>query len=300
MKLTQIDLNLFVVFDTVYAERNLTRAAERLAITQPAVSNSLTRLRRSLKDPLFVRSNTGMQPTAFAESIAGHVKDALQTLQVAAQPPELFDPAKSDRAFVISTLDFFGATVLPKICQTLRKEAPNATLQSSTTKRAELPQALERGHIDLAIDIPLPDTSHLIGHSLIKDNYVCVVRQGHPAANQELTLDDYINLNHLHVSGRRHGEGAVDIVLRRRGLTRAIAIELQSHLAVTEILQNTDLAVTLTEGWAASLPLVTLPLPIAVPPLEMKLYRHPRTNGDAAVVWLYDLIKSLPISLATG
>jgi DNA-binding transcriptional LysR family regulator len=297
VKLTQIDLNLFVVFDTVYAERNLTRAADRLAITQPAVSNALARLRRNFNDPLFVRTSTGMQPTAFAESIAHRVGDALQALHIAAQPPDLFDPAESDRRFLISMLDFYGATALPKICRTLQQQAPHTSLQSLRLARADLPHALERGHVDIATDIPLQDASDLVSHTLVQDRYVCAVRKGHPLEHEELTLEQYLRMDHLHVSGRRQGEGAVDIALRRKGLKRNIVVHLQSHLAVSEIIQATDLAVTLTEGWAASLPLSIRPLPIKVASAEIRLYRHVRSNGDAAVVWLFDLIKALPISM---
>lgn len=297
MKLTQIDLNLFVVFDIVYAERNLTRAAERLSITQPAVSNALARLRSSLKDPLFVRTSNGMEPTAFAESIAGRVRDALQSIHVAAQPPDLFDPAESNRGFIISMLDFYGATALPKISATLERAAPGTTLNSVRLPRSDLHQALERGHIDLATDIPFQNNTDLISHTLVKDNYVCAVREGHPVLDGEFTMDTYLSLKHVHVSGRRYGEGAIDMALRKSGLKRDVMIQLQSHLAVSEIVQSTDLAVTLTEGWANALPLAVRPLPIKVAPLEIKLYRHMRSNGDAAAVWLFDLIKNLPISM---
>lgn len=297
MKLTQIDLNLFVVFDTVYAERSLTRAADRLSITQPAVSNALTRLRNQLKDPLFVRTTSGMQPTAFAESIANHIGEGLQSLQAAAQAYEVFMPAKSDRRFLISMLDFYGATALPRICHRLQQMAPGTRLQSLRLARAEVPQALERGHVDIATEIPLSDTANLVSHTLFRDRYVCAVRKDHPDADKELTLERYLGLRHVHVSGRRRGEGAVDVALRRLGLKRNVAVQLQDHVAVSDIVQSTDLAATLTEQWAAALPLAVRPLPIEVAPAEIRLYRHVRSNGDAAVVWLFDLIKDLSSSL---
>ncbi|CUH65849.1 Nodulation protein D 2 [Thalassovita gelatinovora] len=297
MKLTQIDLNLFVVFDTIYAERNLTRAADRLSITQPAVSNALARLRTNFKDPLFIRTSSGMQPTAFAESIADRVAEALQSLQIAAQPAVFFNPAASDRRFQISMLDFNEATFLPLIGRALQKEAPSTTLHSFRVPRAELRPSLERGHVDLAIDIPLNDNADLISHTLRSEKFVCAVRKGHPVLHDEFTLDSYLALGHVHVSGRPRGRGAVDIALRRMRLKRNIIFQLQSYLAVNRLVQNSDLAVTVTAGWARALNLEVLQLPIDLAPMEIKLHRHVRSNGDAAIVWLFDLIKDLPVTL---
>ena len=294
MKLTQIDLNLFVVFNTIYAERNLTRAAEQLSVTQPAVSNALGRLRRRLEDPLFVHTSEGMQPTAFAESIAHRVADALHGLHIAAQPPAQFSPANSRRRFIVSTLDLYGQAILPGLSRQLLAQAPGTTLESVRLPRADLPRAMERGQVDIAIDIPLADAANLVGHTLAYDPYVCALRPGHPFARQAPGLDDYLALRHLHVSGRRQGEGAVDIALRRIGRKRDVAIRVPSFAGVSEIIGKTDLALTLTAGWAAGLPLTVQPLPLDVKPLELRLYRHIRSDGDAAVLWLFDLIRTLP------
>jgi len=297
VKLTQIDLNLFVVFDTIYAERNLTRAADRLSITQPAVSNALARLRTNFKDPLFIRTSSGMQPTAFAESIAGRVGEALQSLQIAAQPAVFFNPAASDRRFQISMLDFNEASFLPLIGRALQTEAPATTLHSFRVPRAELRHTLERGHVDLAIDIPINDNADLISHTLRSEHFVCAVRKGHPALQKDFTLDSYLALGHVHVSGRPRGRGAIDIALRRMRLKRNIIFQLQSYLAVNTLVQDSDLAVTVTAGWARALNLEVLPLPIDLAPMEVRLHRHVRSNGDAAIVWLFDLIKDLPMVL---
>ncbi len=293
MKLTQIDLNLFVVFDMIYSERNLTRAAERLAVTQPTVSNALARLRRTYGDPLFVKTSQGMQPTAFAQSIAGHVSDALRLLTTSAQGPAQFDPAHSTRVFRTSMLELFDAMALPVLIPTLARLAPHVELHSYRVSRGELAGALERGAVDLAVEIPLADTRNLIFETILHESYVCAVRPDHPMVGQDMTLDRYLDLEHIHVSGRPRGVGAEDAALRRIGKRRIIRARLQSHLALADIIRQSDMAVTLTQSRARALGLAVFPVPFDIQPLELRLYRHVRSDGDAAVLWLYDQIKNL-------
>ena len=299
-KLNQIDLNLFVVFDTIYAERNLTRAAGRLSITQPAVSNALARLRKTLNDPLFVKTPNGMQPTALAESIAERVSGALQSIQTVAQQTESFTPATSQRIFRIQLTDMQHAMILPQLVKLLATEAPNIELQVSNVARTDLPKALSQGTIEIASEIPLRDTTDLVWQTITRDNYVCAVRPGHPITGAALTLDQYLELKHLHVSSRPKGAGAVDIALRKLGKRRYIGVRTQSYISAAEIIRNSDLALTIPERLALSQKLAILPLPIALIPLEFRLYRHIRTEGDAPVTWLFKKIVQCAEALPPG
>ncbi|WP_220151628.1 LysR family transcriptional regulator [Phaeobacter gallaeciensis] len=298
MRLNRLDLNLFLVFDTIYTERNLTRAAERLSLTQPTVSNALARLRHALDDPLFVKSGGGMQPTSFAESIAGRVSDALTLLQSASLKAERFDPATSRRIFRLSVLDLHDAELLPDLVQDLSHRAPGVELRVLRLPRAELPKALARGTVEIATDIPLRDTTNLSSQIVAKDSYVCAMRPGHPAGSQELTLDAYLELKHIHISSRQQGAAAVDIALRRRGIRRQFGLQMQNYYSVVPIVLGTEMVVTLTRDLARRFGLQARPLPLAVKPLEIHLYRHIRSDGDAAIDWLFSRI--LDLSQSSG
>jgi DNA-binding transcriptional LysR family regulator len=269
--LSRIDLNLFVVFDTIYAERNLTRAAERLSLTQPAVSNALARLRRSLDDPLFVKTRSGMEPTALAESIAEPIAEALQLMQGVSSRNRVFDPASSKRSFRLSLLDLHAEMILPRLLQRLRSVAPGVGLDIQRTARADLSRALSQGTVEIASDIPLADTGNLVAQVALRDPYVCALRPDHPLANEPLTLERYLSLTHIHVSSRPKGAGAVDLALRKSGTRRKIGLRTHSYLAVGDMVRNSDMGVTLTRSWALAQGLTTLPLPLTVAPMEIRL-----------------------------
>lgn len=287
MKLSQLDLNLFLVFDTIHAERNLTRAAEMLSVTQPAVSNALARLRAALGDPLFIRTGDGMVPTPFAESIAGDVSEALQRLAASAQRAQAFDAARSNRVFRLSMADAFDTLVLPRLIAEFAGSAPGIGLRSFRLPRADIPAALARGTLDIAAEVALPDAPGLIREPLPGEPHVCGLRPGHPAATGPLTMERYLSLEHIHVSGRQRGSGAVDIALRAAGARRRIKLRLQHYLAVPALVTGSDLVVSLPESWARALGLAVRPLPFEVPRMETFLYRHARSDGDAGVLWLF-------------
>lgn len=287
MKLSQLDLNLFVVFDTIYAERNLTRAADVLSVTQPAVSNALARLRAALGDPLFVRTADGMAPTPYAESIAEDVSEALQRLASSAQRGTAFDPARTNRVFRISMADAFDTLVLPALMREIADVAPGLGLRSFRLARGDISTALARGTLDIAAEVALPDATGLIRQPLLREPHVCGLRPGHPATKRPLTMQRYLALDHVHVSGRQRGSGAVDIALRTAGARRHIKVRLQHYLAVPALVTGSELAVSLPESWARALGLAVLPLPFDVPRMETFLYRHARSDGDAGVLWLF-------------
>lgn len=292
-KLTQLDLNLFVVFDRIYTERNLTRAAEHLSLTQPTVSNALARLRKTLGDPLFVKTRDGMQPTAYAESIRDSVSEALRLLTLSAQATSRFDPVQTQRIFRLSVIDLLDAAVFGFLGDVSRGETA-LSFRSYRVPRKELFPALASGAVDLAVDIALPDASGIERVPFSTGHYVCAMRPGHPLAAQDLTLDAYLAYPHLHVSGRRNGPGNVDVVLRQKGLKRRILVQLQSHVGAGQMVQDSDCLITVPREWAQAHGLIWRDLPMQVPPLETFIYRHRRTDGDEAVRWLQDQIAITP------
>ncbi len=292
MSLKKCDLNLFLVFDTIYTERNLTQAAKSLAITQPAVSNALARLRKLFNDELFVRTARGMLPTPVAESIAQNVSDALGLLNTSILEREEFDPLRAERTYQFSMTDLAEALVLPRLFPFFQQNAPSVSLQSYYVKRTELVRNLARGELDFAVDVPVIEDPQLCHQSLIRDEYVCVLRRGHPVLEQGLTLESFLSLQHIHVSSRRKGLGQVDLALLKYERERRIKLRVQHYRVAAAIVSTTDLALSLPRFLAVKYDLEILPLPFAAQELDFHLYWHRQADSDSSHRWLREsLIK---------
>lgn len=286
MRLNQVDLNLFVIFETIYAKRNLTRAAEVLCISQPAVSNALARMRKTFDDQLFVSTPHGMVPTPVAENIVGRVGEALRLLDASVQEGKVFDPATAQKVFRVSMNDLAETLLLPLLGDQLQRQAPGVRVESYFSSRREFGRELAAGRLDLAIDAPLVSDPQLLHAPLLSEPYVCFLRQGHPMAGQPLTQERYLALDHIHVSSRREGLGHVDTALNQLGLQRRIQMRVQHYLVAPQVARRTDMALTAPARLVRDETLLALPLPFPVPPLALHLYWHRGADGDHANTWL--------------
>ncbi|MDG9882208.1 LysR family transcriptional regulator [Pseudomonas putida CSV86] len=287
MNLNKVDLNLFIVFDAIYTEANLTRAGQIVGITQPAVSNALARLRETFNDPLFVRTAQGMVPTPMAQNIIGPVRNALSLLRVSVQESRIFNPLQANKTFRISMTDLTEAVVLPPLFQRLRRLAPAVVIESFLCKRRETTKELAAGRLDFAVDAPLNTDPQVRHVKLMQDQYVCALRQGHPMAKERISLDEYMGMTHIHISSRRNGLGYVDLALGKMGLQRRIALRSQHYLMASQVLQQTDMVMTVPERFARRHQLNYVRLPVNdVPPLETHLYWHESTDQDPANRWM--------------
>ena len=286
MNLNKVDLNLFIVFDAIYTEANLTRAGQIVGITQPAVSNALARLRETFNDPLFVRTAQGMVPTPMAQNIIGPVRNALQLLRVSVQESRTFNPLQANKTFRISMTDLTEAVVLPPLFQRLRRLAPNVKIESMLAKRRETTKELAAGRLDFAMDAPLNTDPQVRHVKLLEDRYVCAMRRGHPLAKDKLSVEEYLSLSHIHISSRRSGLGMVDLALGKMGQQRKIALRSQHYMMATQVIQQTDMAVTVPERFARRHDLHQIPLPVDIPPLETHIYWHESTDQDPANRWM--------------
>lgn len=286
MNLNKVDLNLFIVFDAIYTEANLTRAGQIVGITQPAVSNALARLRETFNDPLFVRTAQGMVPTPMAQNIIGPVRNALQLLRVSVQESRTFNPLQANKTFRISMTDLTEAVVLPPLFQRLRRLAPNVKIESMLAKRRETTKELAAGRLDFAMDAPLNTDPQVRHVKLLEDRYVCAMRRGHPLAKDKLSVEEYLSLSHIHISSRRSGLGMVDLALGKMGQQRKIALRSQHYMMATQVIQQTDMAVTVPERFARRHDLYQMPLPVDIPPLETHIYWHESTDQDPANRWM--------------
>ena len=294
MNLSKVDLNLFIVFDAIYTEANLTRAGQIVGITQPAVSNALSRLRETFNDPLFVRTAQGMVPTPMAQNIIGPVRNALQLLRVSVQESRIFNPLQANKTFRISMTDLIEAVILPPLFQRLRRQAPAAQIESFLAKRRETTKELAAGRIDFAVDAPLNTDPQVRHVKLLEDRYVCAMRKGHPLAKDKISLDDYLSLTHIHISSRRSGLGLVDLALGKMGIQRKIALRSQHYLMASQVMQQTDMAMTVPESFAHRHGLHAVDLPVNdVPAQETHLYWHESTDQDPANRWMREQLIEL-------
>ena len=294
MNLSKVDLNLFIVFDAIYTEANLTRAGQIVGITQPAVSNALSRLRETFNDPLFVRTAQGMVPTPMAQNIIGPVRNALQLLRVSVQESRIFNPLQANKTFRISMTDLTEAVILPPLFQRLRRQAPAVQIESFLAKRRETTKELAAGRIDFAVDAPLNTDPQVRHVKLLEDRYVCAMRKGHPLAKDKISLDDYLSLTHIHISSRRSGLGLVDLALGKMGIQRKIALRSQHYLMASQVMQQTDMAMTVPESFAHRHGLHAVDLPVNdVPAQETHLYWHESTDQDPANRWMREQLIEL-------
>jgi len=295
MSALRFDLNLLLVFEAVLETRSTTRAAVHLGLTQSAVSNALNRLRGALGDPLFVKTAEGMMPTPRALEISSPLKDSIERIRsTLAQQPE-FDAARSDRTFRLYMTDVGQMVLLPKVLETLQKEAPGVcieTVQLAAPREREA--AMSSGEVDLAVGYFQDFSGPFHCQALFREEYVCMVRDGHPLLGSSLTLDTFAAANHAvyYPSGGGHAqqEQAIDDALTRAGLERHIALRATHFLGFTRIIASTDLITTLPSRLAqAASPAVsvrTMPAPIPIPTFEVTQFWHKRFHLDPGNVWL--------------
>lgn len=290
INLSRVDLNLFVIFEAIYREGNLTRAAQQLHLSQPAVSHALARLRERFDDPLFERAGKGMTPTPLAKAIVQRVRSALQDLESTLGEGLAFDPLESSRVFTLAARDVMEFTALPPLMSHLQCVAPNLRLRSLRTPRRDIVKQLTVGQIDFAIDVLLPINED-IEHSLLgREQLTVVMRKDHPVLQQAWNLECYSQARHVLVSSRNDGPGVEDFALGRVGLNREISLRCQNYYAALQVVKATDLLLTLPLSYArqmaveGGLEIHTLPLELA--PVEIHLYWHRKANRDPALMWL--------------
>ena len=291
MNLSDKDLNLFVVFDVIYTERNLTKSGEVLGITQPAVSNALSRLRENFNDELFVRTSKGMVPTPVAENMVNDIRQALDLIRNSISESESFNPKTANATFRISIGDTSEYRLLPQLIKNISYLAPGVDVESYLTPRTETPKELSAGNIDFAIDPPIHSDPNLRNKKIYQDDYVLVVNKKHPIAKKKkISLEDYLNLSHIHISKRASGLGHVDTTLNRLGLTRRIALRAQHFLVAPYIIDQSNLAMTTIKSFSRGRELKVFQLPFKINPLVLHLYWHVNKDMDPANKWMRELI----------
>jgi DNA-binding transcriptional LysR family regulator len=297
MELRDIDLNLLVVFNQMLLDRRVSTAADKLGVTQPAISNALKRLRLLLKDELFLRTSQGMEPTPYALHLAEPVAYALNALQNALNQRDSFDPQTSDRTFTLAVTDIGEMYFMPPLMDALAKRAPSIRISTVRNTTGNLKEDMASGTVDLAVGLLPHLQSGFFQRRLFLQRYVCMFRRGHPLARNPMSLEDFCVMEHVGVVAANTGHGEVDNSLDRLGIKRRMRLVVPHFIAVGHILQSTDLIATVPERFAlrCEVPfgLVSSPHPVNLPEIAINLFWHAKYNRDPANMWLRQLIVEL-------
>lgn len=291
-----MDLNLLKVFAAIYREQNLSRAAEQLFLTQPAVSHSLRKLREQFNDPLFQRDGRTMRPTPLAQRIAPQLQQNLAALENLTNPAAVFDPATSQRHFVIGARDAMESLLLVQLFNAVNQQAPQVTLSSVKLDRANMARDLARGRLDFALDVPVPVGAEICYTPTVHDQFCVVAAHQHSYA-QTPTLKRYLQSKHVAVSARPSGPTIVDFAMQKLGHQRDIGLRCQHYHAACAVAADAGLLVTLPRGFAEQMhnPEKTriLPPPLTMEPIELHLYWHRNYDADPGNQWLHQLASEL-------
>lgn len=297
MDTNRLDLNLLVVFDAIMRERSVGGAARALHLSQPAVSGALARLRDALGDQLFVRTHQGMVPTRRALELGPIVSDALSSLRYAVNARQEFDPATSERTFTVLMSEIGQLLFLPLISQHIRSVAPGNRLVAVPADPTSQEKALENGELDLAIGVWPQLKRGVLEKPLFKDGWVCLAREDHPAVGEELSLDDYLSLEHVTVTSMSGGDRIIAKFLRQHKRERRVALQVTDFLAAALIVARTDLIATapttLARFAADAARLKIADISFDLPVIDLRLYWHKRSETDYGAIWLRNTIFDL-------
>ncbi|MHC3823585.1 LysR family transcriptional regulator [Pseudomonas sp. S2_B10] len=305
INMATIDLNLLKTFMAIWEHRSLTIAAERLHLSQPAVSHALRRLRDVFDDPLFVRTATSMEPTDAAIRLSGPIEHALDIIQGALMMSSRFDPETATRTFRISMSDMSQLYVLPRLMEVLVTLAPSINLEIHPLPIDQLAMALRKGDIDIAVGYLVEPTDDCIYERLLEDEFICLLRRGHPLQSDSMSFDQMAALRYVHVSSNITGHGlTADTAFRKVGLQRDIALKVPNFTIAPKIVATTELALILPRAIATQINHTQayrlLSLPIELPAISVGVYYHSRFSSDAGIAWLRGLLVELFAAAQTG
>jgi DNA-binding transcriptional LysR family regulator len=296
-----LDLNLLLLFHEAYSERSISRAAQKLGITQSAVSHSLARLRRHFQDDLLVRSGGRMVPTPRAETLATAVRELLDTLENRVLPLAQFEPHTAKKVFTIVMSDMGELVSLPPLMQALHHQAPGCSLHSLRLATPDIIAALESGRAELAIANVFEPQSNIYQQTLYQHDYAVVACANHPRLQQGLTLKSYLTERHI-VADTGSDDHLHNTALQPQGLQREVAATVGGLMTIPWLLEGTDLLATVPTHLArvagSKFNLRAFALPFPALPYAIKTYWHPRSNSDVAHRWfrslVYEVMHSYP------
>jgi len=299
MNLESIDLNLLVALEALMDERSVTRAAKRIGLSQPAMSNALTRLRRTFDDPLLVRTANGMAPTPGAHALIEPVRLALSQLRAVLQEKPSFEPAATRHTFHVLANDYAEVILLAPFTQKVRSAAPGVSIRVHRPANVFLPPSAASlaGSFDIAIGF-FPDALALEAgvrsEIMFEEENVCITSGRHPSIRGKLSIRQYATASHAAVFYKSEGPGIIDTLLAQKGLARSTIIQVPHFSSVPFLVANSDLIATVPKllalRFSKALKLQILPVPLAIPPFRLSMLWHQRLDSDAAQAWFRAMI----------
>ncbi|ARN82357.1 LysR family transcriptional regulator [Methylocystis bryophila] len=292
-ELRNFDLNLLVAFKFLMEERSVSRAAERLFISQSAMSHVLQRLRRQLDDPVLVKTAAGMKPTPRAQALWEPVKTILRDVERLVHTPEEFSPETCQKRFVIAASDYVEFTLLPPFIAGLNRRAPDIEIQIRQLINTSPETAIEEHQVDFAIgfDVIISPSPRVCSKTLFKDEIVCICRDNHPdLVGPRISFEQFISSKQMVISRRSAGTGLIDDWLEKHGQTRKVSLVVPNFLSAPWIVANTDLLLSLpakiAERFVHAAPLKILPIPIELPTYDVIMIWHPLQEKEPDHQWI--------------
>lgn len=302
MSLKHVDLNLLITFEALWHERNVTRAARRLNVSQPTVSNALSRLRSAFGDQLFIRSPRGIEPTERCVEIIKDVREALRHIEQALDSGPAFDPRLCRREFRIGSADYFDLFVLPDLVTHMAAEAPRIDLRLRSPDLNEGLDMLDAGELDFLLHKEAPVAKRFGVSAVIDEYHVFTARSDHPVVRSAPDLELFSTLAHVNFSQRGDSESPVDETLARLGYKRRVAVTTQHMGTIAHLVRETDLVATvpgrLAERMVAEGGITAYPVPFDIPCVPIGLYWNRRFELDGATRWMRDALIRFCSSLA--
>ncbi len=283
------DLNILVILCAIYREGSVTRAAERLNLTQSAISHALGRLRAQFDDPLFLRKGNRLVSTPLARALAEAAAEGLDRLEAVFDRKASFDPGADARTFRLGVRDVLEASILPPLLASMREAAPHVSLASIHLRRSDLATRLASGAVDASIDVCVEQPPEIASERISSETFCVVARRDHPAANRGFDLETYLACEHAQISARPEGDTFEDAALRRLGRRRKVRLRCQHYLAAYRAARGSDLVATMPYRVAALLleaeAAIALPAPEEIGRMDFHLYWHAARAHDPANLW---------------
>ncbi|GAB3530665.1 LysR family transcriptional regulator [Photobacterium alginatilyticum] len=293
--MAKTDLNLVVIFDQIMKEQSITVAAERLAMTQPSVSNAVARMRHQWRDPLFVKHGRGVRPTPYALKLWQQVTEPLHNISDAISP-DTFDAREATTTFRIALTDGTAAVVMPALRQIIEQEAPNIAIHTVPYK-LDGEDLLSNADVDLVFDHYNGETKHIRTKEMFDNHFVCIMNSNHVLASSDLTLNSFLQADHLLVSLSGDATGILDERLAEINKTRRVAMTVNSFAGALNLLHASHLICSMPYSIVAEYhaidTLAIKPVPIEIPPVKISMAWHCRDDHSPSLRWLRTVIERI-------
>ena len=297
--MNKVDLNLLPIAVALYDELSVSRAAQTLGMSQPAVSMALRKMRATFNDPLFIRAPNGITPTPRAHALIARARPLVTGLNEGLLAEEKFNPGVSTRPFTFAMSDVGEMVFLPKILERLRTLAPNAGIRSVSMPPHQIAEGLEQGEIDLTIGY-FPDLvrQSFFQQRLFTHHFACLMRAGHPLRAKRLTLDAFLAMEHAVVRAEGRSQEIFERFLERKKIRRKIVLLTPHFLSLPMVIARSDLVTTVPHALAVyfsrlSPELITVQPPFDIAGFDLKQHWHRKFHNDSRNQWMRKQVAQL-------